>query len=63
MQDKIPGLAPEPKMRFPLPSLGMTERLSRPILDHILLGTLHACITSEMRQVGSLKDAVKTRKS
>jgi hypothetical protein len=44
MQDMIPGLAPEPKMAFPFVSLGITERLRRPILDHVLLGTRQAYI-------------------
>ena len=43
MQDIIPGLAPEPNTVFPLFSLGISDRLSRPILDHMLLGTLQAC--------------------
>lgn len=42
MQDKTPGVAPDPKLVFPL-SLGMKERLRRPILDHMLLKTLQAC--------------------
>lgn len=44
MQDIIPGLAPDPKIVLPLVSLGIAERLRRPILDHMLLGTLQACI-------------------
>lgn len=43
MQDMIPGLAPDPNMVLPFASLGITERLRRPILDHMLLGTLQAC--------------------
>lgn len=43
MQDMIPGLAPDPKTVLPFVSLGMDERLRRPIFDHILLGTLQAC--------------------
>lgn len=31
-----------PKLVFPL-SLGMNERLRRPILDHMLLNTLQVC--------------------
>lgn len=44
IQDMIPGLAPEPKMLLPFVSLGMAERLRRPTFDHMLLGTLHACM-------------------
>lgn len=40
MQDIIPGLAPDPKTVFPLFSLGISERFSRPTFDHMLLGTL-----------------------
>ncbi len=43
MQDMIPGLAPEPNMLLLFASLGITERLRRPILDHMLLGTLQVC--------------------
>lgn len=43
MQDMSPGVAPYPELKFPL-SLGMEERLRRPILDHMLLKTLQACI-------------------
>lgn len=43
MQDIIPGLAPDPKTVLPLLSLGISDRLSRPIFDHMLLGTLQAC--------------------
>lgn len=44
MQDIIPGLAPDPKTVLPLVSLGIAERLRRPILDHMLLGTRQAYI-------------------
>lgn len=44
MQDMIPELAPEPKMVLPFVSLGISERLRRPILDHMLLGTLQTYI-------------------
>lgn len=43
MHDKIPGLAPDPKMVLPFESLGITDRLRRPIFDHILLGILQTC--------------------
>lgn len=43
MQDMTPGLAPDPKMLPPFPSLGITDRLRRPILDHMLLGTRQNC--------------------
>lgn len=43
MQDMTPGLAPDPKMLPPFPSLGITDRLRRPILDHVLLGTRQNC--------------------
>lgn len=51
MQDIIPGLAPDPKTVVPLLSLGISERLSRPILDHMLLGTLQACNTMLSRNL------------
>lgn len=44
MHDIIPALAPEPNITFPFVSLGITERLRRPILDHMLLGTRQAYI-------------------
>lgn len=44
MQDMIPGLAPDPKMVLPFLSFGISERLRRPIFDHMLLGTLQTCI-------------------
>lgn len=43
MQDMSPGLAPDPKMLPPFPSLGITDLLRRPILDHMLLGTRQNC--------------------
>lgn len=43
MQDMTPGLAPDPKMPPPFPSLGITDRLRRPILDHMQLGTRQNC--------------------
>lgn len=43
IQEIIPRLAPAPKMVLPFVSLGIVDRLRRPILDHMLLGTLHAC--------------------
>lgn len=48
MQDMIPRLAPEPKMVLPFVSLGITDRLRRPIFDHIALGTLQACMVDQV---------------
>lgn len=50
MQDMIPGLAPDPYIAFPFVSLGIIDRLRRPILDHILLGTPQACMKRDKFQ-------------
>ena len=48
MQDMSPGVAPD--LLFPL-SLGMNERLRRPILDHMLLKTLQAYTKGETEKM------------